>query len=384
MLSLQCKLIAWQEELDWECYNIYTLVDSEAKNQFCAKNEPPEIQLGQRAFEIVLARRMAAGLENTTWFERHGSTPITEIPSHWPEDYRQVVQNRIDLIERDRNIALIERPEYKRRWNMTDWSDLERASLRDWLLDRLESAQHWNIKDDRAPQLTTVSRLTDALRTDAEFMQIAELYAGHADFDIGKIAAELVATESVPFLPVLRYAEAGMRKRAQWEDIWAIQRREDAGEEVGQISVPPKYRKEDFLKSNADFWRLRGGLDVPKERWISYPGCERGIDNSQVIAWAGWNHLQQATALASYYLEMKDNEGWPRERLQPLLAGLLELVPWLKQWHNEVDATYGERMGDYYASFLADQAKELGYTLDDLRAWKPAAAPARRTRRKAA
>ena len=36
--------------------------------------------------------------------------------------------------------------------------------------------------------------------------------------------------------------------------------------------------------------------------------------------------------------------GWPPERLQPLLAGLLELVPWLEQWHNELDPAYGERM----------------------------------------
>jgi hypothetical protein len=72
---------------------------------------------------------------------------------------------------------------------------------------------------------------------------------------------------------------------------------------------------------------LRGGLDVPKERWISYPGCERGADTSLPITWAGWNHLQQATALAAYYLEMKENEGWDAARLQPLLAGLLEFGP---------------------------------------------------------
>ncbi|MEF8717028.1 MAG: hypothetical protein V5B44_04505 [Candidatus Accumulibacter necessarius] len=100
---------------------------------------PPEVALGERAFEIVLARRIAAGTEQTTWFERHGSTPITEIPAHWPEDYRQVVQRRIDLIERDRNIGLIERPEYKRRWNTPSWESLEQAALRDWLLARLES-----------------------------------------------------------------------------------------------------------------------------------------------------------------------------------------------------------------------------------------------------
>ena len=46
----------------------------------------------------------------------------------------------------------------------------------------------------------------------------------------------------MPFLPVLRYTDTGLRKRAQWEDTWELQRREDAGEKVGKIPVPPKYQ----------------------------------------------------------------------------------------------------------------------------------------------
>jgi len=376
--GLRRKAVAWQEELDWECYRLYGLLPADAGELRYASGVPPEVKLGERAFEIVLAKRMAAGREASTWFERHGSTPITEIPSHWPEDYRQVVQRRIALIERDRNIGLIERPEYKRRWNTPAWADLERAALRDWLLDRLEAPHLWPAGSEHPPQLTTVNRLADAVRGDADCMQIVALYAGHSGFDVGQVVAELVASESVPFLPVQRYTDTGLRKRAQWEDTWALQRREDAGQDVGKIPVPPKYQSKDFLKT--EVWRLRGGLDVPKERWVSYPGCERGADGSLLIAWAGWNHLQQATALAAHHLDMRDNEGWPRERLQPLLAGLLELLPWLKQWHNEVDPTFGERMGDFYEGFVNDQARELGFTVADLRGWKPVAAPARRGR----
>jgi hypothetical protein len=127
---------------------------------------------------------------------------------------------------------------------------------------------------------------------------------------------------------------------------------------------------------------LRGGLDVPKERWISYPGAERGADGSLVIAWAGWNPLQQATALAAHYLELKDSEGWEPARLQPLLAGLLELLPWLEQWHNAIDPVYGERMGAYYRGFVNEEARALGFTLDDLRAWKPTITAAQRNRKK--
>jgi len=152
--------------------------------------------------------------------------------------------------------------------------------------------------------------------------------------------------------------------------------------EVGDIPVPPKYKSADFLKS--DFWRLRGGLDVPKERFVSYPHCARDADASLPLAWAGWDHLQQATALAAYYIDMKDNEGWPEERLKPLLAGLLELVPWLKQWHNDYNPEHATRMGDYFESFAADEARGLGFTLDDLRGWRPAATAARRGRRRGA
>lgn len=434
--QLRGQMIAWQEELDWECYGLYSCLQLPDKHYspFLSK-KPPAIALGQRAFEIVLARRMAAGREQTTWFERHGSIPITDIPGHWPEDYRAIVQRRIDAIEQDKIIALLERPEFKRRWNSPHWTDLEQAALRDALLARLEAPALWPASADQPTQLTSTTRLADAMARDAAFMHLATLYSGHTDFDLPQLLAELIASESVPALPVQRYTDTGLRKRQQWQDTWVLQRREDAIDavidqdeqvrrqelmeivtqqadehdkqpdadalawvqkeldkefvplrkdhkvrEVGSIPVPPKYQSKDFLK--ADFWRLRGGLDVPKERWISYPGCERGSDSSLVIAWAGWNHLQQATALAGYYMDMKDTEGWESVRLQPLLASLLELVPWLEQWHNDLDPVFGERMGDYYRGFVTEEARALGFTLDDLRAWKPTVTAAKRGRKK--
>lgn len=373
-------MIGEQEELDWHCYRLYELLPAGVSVEEVEHRTPVEVELGERAFEIVLARRVAAGKETTNWFERHGSTPTTEIPARWPETYRRVVQRRIELIERDPTLRLLEQPLYKRRWNSPKWADLEQAALRDWLLARLESKALWVASTDQPPQINTTSRLADTMQRDAEFMQIAALYAGHADFDVAQLVAGLVTAESVPFLPALRYSDTGLRKRAQWETTWALQRREDKGESVGSIPVPPKYKKEDFLK--VTFWDLRGGLDVPKERWVSYPGCERGADGSLPIAWAGWDHLQQATALAAYYLEMKESEGWEAARLQPLLAGLLELVPWLEQWHNEVDPVYGERMGAYYKGFVSEEARSHGFTLDDLRAWKPVAVPTKRGRKK--
>jgi hypothetical protein len=373
-------LIAIQEELDWQCYSLYGLLPEGCSASDVEAVQLVELQLGERAFEIALARRVAAGDETTTWFERHGSTPITVLPDHWPAAYRATVERRIALIDSDRNLGLIECPEFKRRWNSAHWNDLEQAALRDWLLERLEAPSMWPASPNQAPQLNSTNRLADMVSRDAEFMQIAALYAGHTDFDLPPLVAELVAAEAVPALPIQRYTDTGLRKRAQWEDTWALQRREDAGEDVDKIPVPPKYQSKDFLK--AEFWRLRGGLDVAKERWVSYPGCERGSDGSLVVAWAGWNHLQQATALAGYYMDMKDSEGWEPARLQPMLGSLLELVPRLEQWHNELDPVFGERMGDYYRGFVTEEARALGFTLDDLRAWKPAATTAKRGRKK--
>lgn len=441
---LQRQMIAAQEELDWQCHALYSLLPDGTTAADVTSADPPELALGERAFEIVLARRIAAGDEVTTWFDRHDSTPITTLPAHWPAAYRAVVERRIVLIEADRHLGLIERPEFKRRWNTPDWARLEQAALRAWLLSRLEQPAFWPTDGSDTTgagtpaQLTTTSRLADLVRADAGFMQVAAHYAGHADFDPARLVADLVAAEAVPLLPVLRYPDDGLRKRAQWEDTWALQRREDAidaqvladdapgwrddlaadaraafgiaadgaftpeaqawvdkklaaevqrqqaerkANEVGPIPVPPKYKSSDFLK--ADFWRLRGGLDVPKERFISFPGAERGADGSLVIAWAGWNHLQLAGAIAAWYLDAKEQQGWQADRLQPLLAALLELLPWLKQWHNDPDPVHGERLGDTYAAFVDNEVRALGLTVADLRAWRPAVAAARRGRRRA-
>jgi hypothetical protein len=202
------------------------------------------------------------------------------------------------------------------------------------------------------------------------------------------VVTQLVLGEAVPFLPAQRYKPAGLRKRREWERTWEKQRQEDAidaltelpdddprhltpaeaarrkRDEIGDIPVPPKYRSADFAKST--YWKLRGKLDVPKERFVLYPGAEREGDPSPVLAWAGWNALQQAQALATYYLARKD-EGWSRDRLLPLLAGLKELRPWLLQWHNELDPRFGIGLGTYYADFLADELRGLEATEEELR-----------------
>ncbi len=119
---------------------------------------------------------------------------------------------------------------------------------------------------------------------------------------------------------------------------------------------------------------------MPKERWVIFPHCE-GADGLPLIAWAGYDHRQMAKAIAAHYIRVQEQEGGREDpRLVPLLACLAELLPWLKQWHNEYDAEYGVAMGDYYEGFVQDEARQMGRTIEEIRAWQP---PARKASRRA-
>ncbi|MHC4880028.1 MAG: BREX-2 system adenine-specific DNA-methyltransferase PglX, partial [Planctomycetota bacterium] len=495
-----CEMVGLQEDLDWECYRLYGLLEDDLTY---TTEESLGIQLGEK---------MARGEVQTTWFERHSSTPITELPDHWPDDYKQLVQRRIDVIESNPQIALIEQPEYKRRWNTTPWEEQVEKALKSWLLDRLESYFDFDgrMNDEGKTtaqidiSLISVAKLADIARQDEQFMEVAEVYRDDPAFDVQRLVEELVKGEHVPLLPVLRYKPSGLRKREQWEETWELQREEDRlnqvrselrsriamrheehkiGKEETQarlrdereallstcqsinetqlelvefsdgddieaycervlakgfdvqyaglamsvndrqkaiketkkqlrleyqaacvaddelqawererqslpampeIPVPPKYKSSDFISSGgARYWALRGKLDVPKERWISFPHCE-GPDGTLMIAWAGYSHLQLATAIASYFVRVKEELGGALDpRLLPLLSCLSELLPWLKQWHNDIDPEFGMPMGDYFEGFLQEEARALQKTLEDIRAWQPPARKKTTTRKKA-
>ena len=391
-------MIALQEELDWQCYNFYKITTEEL--WLSNPDDVPRIKLGERAFEIIMARKMAAGELETAWIDRHGSTPVTEIPSHWPRAFRELVKNRIRLIESDKNIRLIEQPEYKRRWAVAPWDKQVQNALEQWLLNRLEytlsgrdlMAETEPQPASKEPQLMSCAKLADMLRGDNDFLQVAELYTARPGSDVTKLVETLAAKEAVPFLPVLRYKPGGLRKRRDWEHTWELQRQEDAidarcelpqddpdylepdaaeklkKKTIGDIPVPPKYKTKDFVKNT--FWKMRGKLDVPKERFISYPGLEKETGKNPIITWAGWDHLQQAQALAAYLEEAKAS-GQSEKQLIPMLAGLVELLPWLRQWHNEMDPAYGIGMGDFFADYVESESRALGETIDDLKNWQP-------------
>ena len=417
--DIRARMIALQEELDWQYYQIYKITNE----SLTYDNQLPSVHLGQRAFEIVLARQIALGKIKTVWFERLHAVKTTEIPSDWPEEYKQLIQKRIDLIEKDKNVSLLEQFQHKRRWQVTPWHTQLNRAFQTWLLNRLESyfdfdgrmnntatpTAHPGSTSPLTPDLTTptlisTAALAEIARQDPDFLKVGEQYRNDPTFKVQTLIDELIDKQTVPQLPVLRYKQPGLRKRADWEHTWNLQRQEDTidtrtqlpkedphhldttaanrlkEQKIGPIPVPPKYTTKDFTKTH--YWKLRGKLDVPKERWLSFPHTE-GPDGFGVLAWAGYDHLQLASAIATYYVKVQTEFGGTNDpRLVPLLASLLELLPWLKQWHNELNLEYGSRMGDYYQDFIEAEARSMGKTLDDIRAWQPPA-KAKKTAKKA-
>ncbi|MFW6598100.1 BREX-2 system adenine-specific DNA-methyltransferase PglX [Propionibacteriaceae bacterium Y2011] len=374
--SIRGRMIAEQEELDWAVYGLYGLPGGELVHQ---GDDLPEIALGERAFEIALARKVAAGEEETAWFARHGSTPITEIPAHWPEAYRDLVQRRLDLIEADAGVALLESPEHKRRWSAEPWQTRQDRALRGWLLDRLEDRAFWFSGPTPTPK--SVAQLADAVGSDADLVSVLQLWEGRPDVPVVDSLTRLLTDEAVPYLAALRLKEPGLRKRRAWEETWQLQRREDAGEDVGPIPVPPKYTTADFRKQS--WWQHRGKLDVPKERFILYPDAGRVTDPTLLLGWAGWDHAEQSLALAAI-IAAREEEGRPDDDLVPLVAGLAELQPWVAQWHSDIHPVYGQSLAVFCQEQLDERSRQVNQSIEQLAAWRPAARARKSTPRKSA
>lgn len=363
-LKLRERLIFEQEELDWETYGYYGLVEEPLTYSGSAVDT---VCLGQRAFEIRLARRMANGEEESSWFERHRSVPTVDLPEEWPDDYRALIEKRLALMETDRNIRLLERPEYKRRWLVIPWEKQVQEALETAILDRLEDADLW--QDPQGPAARSVSQLADLLRHDKVLIELATVLTGNPEPDLVAVIGSLAPEQAVPYLAAYRYKPSGLEKYREWQKVWDLQRREDAGEKV-TIPVPPKYKTPDFQK--VSYWQARGKLDVPKERFILYPGVGREGDTSPVLGWAGWNHRDRAVALVREIMNQQAL-GASNDALVPLVAGLVELDPWLHQWHTDLEPEFGTSAAQAVTSQIDQFLTQLQLTRADLNAWRPPA-----------
>lgn len=393
--ALHEKLVLLQEEADWTLYVAYGLCSGDVIEEF-GEYIGQGLRPGQRPFEIV------------DGVSQDNHVVPDQVPENWPAEMQSVWRRRIDEIKNNRLIAVVEKPLYKRRWigrqgtfNHSALADELETACKNELLDLLEKTLSETLSG-----VVTVAQLADRVILDERFQAIGSAYMGAKDFGAQKLVEHLVNAQEVPQMAAARVKPAAIHKYRAWQDVWSKQREEDAidaeyglreemldkgspvssgsleaekslarlekSEAVGNITPPPPYSATDFRKSS--YWTLRGKFDVPKERFFSLPGCEKSGDATLVIGWAGMNHLQRAQAIATWYVDRKESDGWEAEKLMPMLVALDELIPWLKQWHNELDPEYGQRMGDFYEEFLLEELRTLGVARSQLDQWQPAIA----------
>lgn len=370
----QCRLISYQEEMDWTVYGLFGLVSAELLCSGLAS--VPDVQLGERPFEVALARQVAAEATETEWFSRCGASATTQIPSRWAVDYRALVARRLECIANDQQIGLLESPENKRQWRFESWPEIVSRQCRAWLIRRLEDARFWPQDTAKAQ---SCARLADAAQRDVDFRRVAALFRGGDDVDVAGLVTELVMANAVPVQSASRFTDTGLRTHCEWKLTWEAQRKEDRGEPQGgaangpagnSVTPPSRFSAPDFR--SPVFAKHRGKLDVANERFVLLSCAERDQDGTPVVVWAGYDHLQQAQAIASYYLERKEHDGWSKARLIPILVGVYELVPWLLQWHNAPDPDYGMGLGTYYKGvFIEEELRCWGLTTTDLDNWRP-------------
>lgn len=329
---LNRKLVWLQEELDWHMYVAYGFADS---TLVATKSDTIPISPSERSFEIQLARDIETGEAETSWFNRHRRTPIIELPADWPDGYKDLVERRLSATSGSRELRLLEQPEYKRRWVTAGWDELLARAVHTAILDLLDVPGLWADSAGR-PLVRSVAQVADELRHDEQLRELMMILAGSRDYNLEIELGKLMQDEAVPAFASLRYKSIGIEKFRAWEQTWELQRTEDRGEQV-TVPVPPMYKPADFLKNS--YWSARGKLDVPKERFISFPGSLYPEDSTAVYGWAGWNHSERGQAIARFASQIVPvvAESEP-DQVLPLVGALIELQPWLDQWHDDLDA----------------------------------------------
>lgn len=367
-------LVSLQEEIDWRVYGLFRLPTVEAPSVDALR---VVVEPNHRPFEVRLARDVATDISASEWFRVHRREPKADVDGPLADLYRQRLR-LLDDPENGKLLRLLETTVSKRRWMPSDDAKAFWIAVRKWLLDRIERV----FRDLPRPELRTARQLAMELGRDPAVAVTHELVTEDSGLDLVKLVSDLVDSEGAPFLAGYRYAETGMEKRGSWEESWRLQRLEDQASlkpelerlKLKTIPLPDNYRPKDFLRH---YWSLRSAVDVPKERFVTVPGGNTDEDTTPLVGWAGWNHLQVAQALAALYQRRKTEDGWTKERLVPLLAGIDERVPWLLQWHNEIDPSYGTKLGDFFRDYVAAEAHLLGVAVGDLRSWTPPAATKR-------
>jgi len=406
------KLVCLQEEIDWAVYRQFGIVQSdEVRNLETRLLDGIEVARGDRPFERVRGR--------VSFIRRDGallSTDAAECDTRTatalPDDVEAEYQRRANLIRTNASLQLFEQPLFKRLWrdteqNMTEAEYRQKVDtelLQTFLLTRIET-----FFQAREPRPIPIRSIADELQRDNKIRAVAEVLTGSAQFDLESLLADLCQQDAVASATCQVYTDAGIETRRIWENVWDLQRREDAqkpGDPEIKIEPPPKYDQKDFEQA-ATVWRLRGKLDVPKERFIAYPTATPPPGTSGkpglFFGWAGWDHLQKLQAAIELWQEESGLHGHEllpratreqiaeqdlqderlmrdfatRSKLVPILQTMVDLLPWVKQWHDEDGQT-----ASAFAAYITEEARKLEMTLEEVHLWRrPAKVAAAKTRR---
>jgi len=355
------QMVALQEELDWECYRLFGIDDGPAtqppdKTAATPPSwRPVELELATRDAETraAIARGDDTTEIPTAWFVRHRWEPLTDLPADAPKAVHERIAARHARITANAELRLIEQPTYKRRWYHPDYTAEEETALAAWLAERIEQ-----VLVDRKGKPATLTQLTSTLEQDPCVHAVAELLEGRRDFKLTELVAELVAADAVPDCPFHIYKPGGLEKRKAWERTWEEQRKEDSGMPA-KPEVPPKYGNGDFVKP--DYFRLRGKLDVPKERFIAFTQIPGRGAGETLYGWAGWTPLVRVRALLAIDEQCEDQGIDLADRIA-VLDSAWRLVPDIAR----DDAAMGSRLRAELAAIVGAE----GPSTAQLEAWK--------------
>ena len=341
-----------QEEMDWLVYAAVGLADPNLTTP-SLPSPIPRLAPAHRPADRLFAARVVQGEVGRRYFELC-RLPAPELVQDLALD--ALAQRRLQAIEASPSLQHIETPEFKRTFRESFRVTNLPAALTTFLLDALEAAlQH-------ETAALSPRDLARALRDDPKVCAVAALLAGQPEPDLAALFAALLDEEAVALTAAQRYTDAGLIKHAAWRQTWAAQDAEDRGEQV-KVPLPPKYGSGDFRKPAT--WRLRGKLDVPKERFVRLPVDPDGLP---LLLWAGHAAPERMAALAQRFDETDDHD----ERVA-LLVAMTELLPELLRWWGD-DRRYGAPLRDIWPPDLEVRRRALAVDAEDLSAWRPARA----------
>jgi len=393
-LEMTRRMVALQEELDWLTYSSYGLIEPVAT---VGLDTVESLAPGHRPFEIVHARKddEADDDEKSAWWSRHGHDRVTEVPDSYSEVHRARIQERIDLIESDARIALLETPPYKRRWQLPDWEAEIKKAAESWLLGRLEDLFAPSVDTTPPgpladPRPYRLEEILVALERDVRVAAVAGVWTGTGvSVDVSLVLEKLLRGNALPDNPYRVYSEEGLRKLDEWKRVWALQDQEDAWDRaasdakahnetapakvltdpddpskvIDAIPLPPKFDKHDFVKG--EFFSIRGKLNVPRERFLLFADL-----TPNRYGWNGWRNRERALAQVHAFTLVEDDpiQPLPRPTLEApercgVTFGLWDSLADVRRW-----STYEEHAE--FLSLAVDACRQESCPCSVANVWK--------------